>query len=302
MCLTLKLTPFAIVVASLALSTTVQALPLHVVNGAFGPSEWTVSGTDGTAARPTVSTNSFTVGGVSNAGFLYAEQSNNGVPLTGSLGNKLELLYDCTICGAPLPSNAALDIFFKSGPDDYAVHVFSASGVPTFLAFEKPVGTPSPLHPDGSLDLSPPVWTPLTAVDLTLAQFLVAVGFGPSPNSDVNHYFAEFELNVNNAPIGAPPNGLYSPEPAFWSASTSGSGGFPTGPISSANFTLNPDGTTTLVPIVGAGGGPVIQQVLEPETLALVLMAGLGMLGVMARSIASDQSATKRADRRRDVS
>jgi hypothetical protein len=190
-------------------------------------------------------------------------------------------MYDCTICGAPLPANAALDIFFTSGPDDYVVHVFSSSGLPDFDAFEKPVGTTSTLNPDGSLNLADPVWTALDAGDLAFAQFVVAVGFGPSPNSNVDHYFAEFELSVNTALIGFPPNGIYSPEPAFWSASTSGTG-FPTGPISSGEFTLNPDGTTTVVPIVGPDGGPVIQPVPEPGTLALVLV-GVGVLGFVVR-------------------
>ena len=275
----LNLTPMGVVVASLALSATVQASPLHIVDGVFGPAEWTVSATDGSAARPTVSTSAFTVGGVSNAARLYAEQSNDGVPASGSLGNKLELLYDCMICVAPLPADAALDILFNSGPDDYVVHVFSALGVPAFQAFEKPFGTPSPLNPDGSLNLSSAVWTPLTAADLLLAQFAVAVGFGSSPNSSGDHYFAEFNLSVNTASRGSPANGLYSPEPAFWSASTRGSGGFRTGPISSGNFTLNPDGTTTVIPVTGPGGGPVTQQIPEPATLGLLLV-GLGIMGV----------------------
>ena len=271
-----------VAVVSLALSTTVGAAPVHIVDGAFGQLEWTVSCTDGSAAPPNVSRSSFTVGGVPNAAYLYAAQyDESGVPVSGSLGTKLGLMYDCTTCGAPLPASAALDIFFTSGPDDYVVHVFSSAGLPDFHAFEKPVGTTSTLNPDGSLNLADPVWTALTASDLALARFAVAVGFGPSPNSIVDHYFAEFELGVNTALIGAPPNGLYSPEPAFWSASTSGTG-FPTGPISSANFTLNPDGTTTVVPILGPGGGPIIQPVPEPGTLALAL-AGIGTLGFMTR-------------------
>ena len=278
----LSLTPVAVAVTLFALSTTsttAHASIQHIVDGILGVSEWTVSSTDGAAARPTVSRSSFIVGG--GPTFLYAEQSINGVSPSGSLGNKLELMYDCTICGKPLPSNAALDILFQSGPDDYVVHVFSSNGSPAFFAFEKSVGTPSLLNPDGSLDLSAPVWTPLTPADLALAQFVVGVGFGSSPNSNDDHYFAEFELNVNNAPIGSPPNGLYSPNPAFWSASTSGTG-FPTGPISSGTFTLNSDGTTTVVPIVGPDGGPVIQAVPEPATLALML-AGVGALGFAAR-------------------
>ena len=274
--------PIVVAVASLALSTTVGAAPVHIVDGVFGPLEWTVSSTNGSAAPPNVSRSSFTVGGIPNAAYLYAAQyNNNGVPASGSLGTILGLMYDCTICGAPLPANAALDIFFTSRPDDYVVHVFSSNGLPDFRAFEKPVGTTSTLNPDGSLNLADPVWTALTANDLAFAKFAVAVGFGRSPNFIPDHYFAEFELSVNTALTGFPPNGLYSPEPAFWSASTSGTG-FPTGPISSANFTLNPDGTTTVVPILGPNGDPIIQLVPEPGILVLVL-TGVGALGLVTR-------------------
>lgn len=269
-------------VASLALSTIAGAAPIHIVDGAFGSLEWTLSNTDGSAAPPNVSRSSFTVGGVPNAAYLYAAQYDaSGVPVSVSLGTKLGLMYDCTTCGAPLPSNAALDIFFTSGLDDYVVHVFSSSGIPDFRAFEKPVGTTSTLNADGSLNLADAIWTPLTANDLAFARFAIAVGFGPSPNSSLDHYFAEFELSVNTASVGVPPNGIYSPEPAFWSASTSGTG-FPTGPISSANFTLNPDGTTTVVPILGPNGAPIIQPLPEPATILLAL-AGIGAMGFFRR-------------------
>lgn len=263
------------VLGMLALADAAQAG--HVVDGAFGPLEWTLSATDGTPAPPNVSHAAFTVGGVTNAAHLYAAQyDSSGTPVTASLGSKLGLMYDCTICGAPLPANAALDIFFTSGPDDYAVHVFSASGVPAFLAFEKPVGTVSSLNLDGSLNLADPVWSALDAADLALAQFVVAVGFGPSPNAAADHYFVEFELSVNSNGPGLPPNGLYSPDPAFWSASTSGEQGFPSGPISSGTFTLHADGSTTVQPLVGPNGEPVLQPVPEPGGLALSML-GIGL-------------------------
>lgn len=274
--------PLVLAVASFALSNTVCAAPVHIVDGAFGQLEWTASSTDGSAAPPNVSRSSFTVGGVPNAAYLYAAQyDGNGVPVSGSLGAKLGLMYDCTICQAPLPANAALDIFFNSGLEDYVVHVFSASGLPTFQAFEKSVGTTSTLNQDGSLNLADPIWTALTTGDLVLAQFAIGVGFGLSPNSNRDHYFVEFEMSINSAAAGALPNGLYSPAPAFWSASTSGTG-FPTGPISSANFTLKPDGTITVVPILGPNGGPITQPVPEPGILALVF-AGVGALSLTTR-------------------
>ena len=286
----LHLTRCLLAVAAFALSTSVHAV--HMIDGVFGTGEWTVSAVDPAPARATVSRSAFTVSGVPNAGILYAEQSNNGIPASGSLGNKLELFYDCTICGAPLTANAALDVFFQSGADDYVVHVFSIFGTPIYSAFEKATGTLSPLNPDGSLDLTSPVWTALDAADLAFAQFVVGVGFGPSPNSANPHYTAEFQLSVNNAVPGDPSNGLYSPEPAFWSASTNrngfdfphlpNEGNFPVKAISSAIFTLNSDGSTTVNQVLGPNGEPITQQVPEPETLTLML-AGVGAMGFMAR-------------------
>lgn len=270
-------------VASFTVSTALGAAPVHIVDGTFGPMEWTVSSSDGSAAPPNVSRSSFTVGGFPNAAHLYAAQyDNSGVPVSGSLGTKLGLLYDCTICGAPLPANAALDIFFTSGADDYVVHVFSSNGNLSFLAFEKPFGTSSSLNMDGSLNLADPIWNALSASDLTLAQFAIAVGFGSTPNSALVHYFAEFELSINTAPFGSPRNGIYSPEPAFWSASTNGTG-FPVGPISSADFILNSDGSITLTPILGPNGSPIIQPLPEPATILLAL-AGIAAAGFMRRA------------------
>lgn len=286
-------------VASLALSTAVEAVPLHIVDGAFGPNEWTVSATDGSAARPTVSRNSFTVGGVSNADFLYVEQTNDGVPvpLGGPLGNNLGLMYDF-VNSSSGPFNAAFDIFFQVGPQhtDYAVHI---AGFGSLQAFEKPTGTVSLLKPDGSLNLLASPWIPIDPLDpdFALAHFVGAVGFGVSPNSSTPHLLAEFELSVDT---GAS-DGLYSPEPAFWSASTSHREldrtcdsfdpffGCSAGPISSGIFTLNSDGTTTVVPTLGSDGGPVIQLVPEPETWVLMLV-GFGLLGVVARRKGSRNS------------
>jgi hypothetical protein len=52
-------------------------------------------------------------------------------------------------------------------------------------------------------------------------------------------------------------------------------------PISSAIFTLNPDGTTTVTPALGANGDPVLQpQNVVPEPSSQVL-AGVGLLIVI---------------------
>lgn len=271
-----------VAVASLALSTAVEAVPLHIVDGAFELDEWN-------PARSTVTVNSFTVGGVSNAAFLYVEQSNNGDPASGSIGNKLDLMYDYVNSSGADPFNAAFDVFFQVGDTDYAVHI---PGFGSLQAFEKPTGTVSLLKPDGSLDLTTSPWTFINPSDpdIALAQFVGAVGFGASPNSSTHHLLAEFELSVDN---GAS-NGLYSPDPSFWSASTSNRElgrtcksfdpffGCLAGSISSGDFKLNSDGTTTVVPTLGPDGGPVIQPVPESETWALILV-GLGLRGVVAQ-------------------
>jgi hypothetical protein len=252
------------------------AAPLHVVDGLFGPDEWTVSATNGAPARPTVAESAFKVGGAPNAAFLYVEQSNNGTPVSpgGPLGNRLDLMYDFVNGSAIAP----FDVFFQvpSTNTDYAVHIVPSGPL---TAFEKPAGTPSVLNPDGSLNLNSPPWSPLgpNDPDLTLASFVGAVGFGASPNSTTLHSIAEFALSVDTSGGQGPPNGLYSPEPAFWSASTFP--GAPTGasdpPISSAIFNLNPNGTTTVIPVLGPNGEPVLQAlpVPEPSTLGLLCMS-----------------------------
>jgi hypothetical protein len=75
--------------ASIALFTAkgLASQPItHTVDGLFGPGEWTVSPTDGTAARPTVSAHTFTVAGQTGGSTLYAEQATNGVPTPGTFG------------------------------------------------------------------------------------------------------------------------------------------------------------------------------------------------------------------------
>jgi hypothetical protein len=243
----------------------------HVVDGLFGSNEWTASATNGAPARSSVAESSFNIGGP-NGAVLYVEQSNNGNPVsTGSgLGNRLDLMYDYVNGSATAP----FDVFFQVAPThtDYAVHIVPSGPL---TAFEKPTGTVSDLNPDGSLDLNSAPWLPLDAndPDFALANFIGAVGFEPSPNSSTPHPIAEFELSVDTSGGQGPPNGLYSPEPAFWSAST-------TDPvISSATFSLNADGTTNLVPVLGPNGEPILQAPVVPEPSALVLL-GTALAGV----------------------
>jgi hypothetical protein len=282
---------WAAALMSLILVTEARAVifvpGLHVVDGTFSSAaEWDIT-------RPSVSVLSFTVDGIQNGAYLYVEQTNNGnpVPLNSGLGNRLELMYDFVSSPTALPgsnpTNSFFDVFFQvpTTQTDYAVRI----GPGGFQAFEKPTGTLSGQNPDGSLQLtdgqgnplSP--WQRLDAGDLQTAQFQTALGFGTSPNGATGHLMAEFELSINNGSN----DGLYSPDPSFWGAGGASGpgarGGLADPPISSGIFTLNPDGTTTVVPALGLNGGPVLQpqQVVPEPASVLLLAAGLGTVGLV---------------------
>lgn len=232
------------------------ALCPHTVDGAFSsPAEWQNCSTAISSFFP------LTADGAGGA-YLYVDQ--------GRGSHTLNLLYDY-VNGTSHSSNSFFEVFFQVQPQDtdYLVQITGN----TLTAFEKPTETPSLFLPDGSFDTSS-VWSALQSDDLALANFQGAVGFGPSPNSSTDHLIAEFQLSVNGQPDGSNPDGIYSPDPAFWSASK---GGTPDPPISSGIFQLNPDGTTLVLPVFGPNGDPVLQaNVPEPATMWLMVAAGLG--------------------------
>jgi hypothetical protein len=110
--------------------------------------------------------------------------------------------------------------------------------------------------------------------------------FGTDPGDSAPHLLAEFQLSVNTTGGSSNPNGIYSPDPAFWSASQDDG---PVGsllsldpPISSGIFTLNPEGGPfSIVPALGPNGDPVFQPeevAPEPSALALLALGGLAFL------------------------
>jgi hypothetical protein len=261
-----------------ATTTAITTIPVpHITDGIFTPGEW-----------PTATSSQllFPFDPTTGAGgaWLYADQGTAaGGPPGGALGTTLFLLYDYT-SGTTVPTpNTFFDVFFAvpSQQVDYLVRIM---GNNTFTAFEKPISTLAPTPGGGFVPQAPP-WTPLSQSDLTLANFHGAIGFGPSPNLSVNHQIAEFQLTINTTGSNSNPNGIYNPSPAFWSAST---GGVAPGvaladpPISSAIFTLNPDGTISLAPVFGPNGDPILQPqtvIPEPSGFALACAGALCVLG-----------------------
>ena len=250
-------------IGQLALTLTV-ALPslasaAHITDGIFTtPTEWT---------GPNVNKHFFdpAAGGSGNA-WLYAEQS----------GGILFLMYDYVGNTAQQNSNSFFNVFFQVGDTDYGVHM-TPNG---FTTFEKPVNILSPLNPDGSFNFNTSPWTAVSPADLALANFHAQLAMGTSVNLGTPHWMAEFDVTINTTKNG-PQNGLYSPNPAFWSASTGG--GFNAAslasdpPISSAIFTLDPGGNTiTILPDL-RNGAPILEDSAIPEP-ATAWMFGSGAL------------------------
>jgi len=217
-------------------------------------------------------------GGTGGA-YLYADQS----------GPNLYLMYDYVV-GSSVAS--FFDVFFEVVPDGHAYLVrIPASG--PLQAFERPIGDVAPIGSNGSFTIGPGSgWAELSPADLSLAQFQGVVKFGASPNNQTFHPMAEFQLSINQSADPQNPTGIYDPSPAFWSASVKPGGGADP-PLSSGVFTLHPDGTTTVVPVLSPDGSPVMQGSVLPEPAPLVLFLS-GLLGLCAvRRVVADGTRVK---------
>jgi len=250
----------------------------HVVDGTFtSTGEW--------ATCPTAQLSAFApVNGVGGA-VLGVDQ---GVP---GRDNNLYLIYDDV---GTTTQAAYLDVFFEVVPDGHAylVRITSAG----FYAFERPLQNTAPLDANGSFDLSAGSgWDPLSQEDLALANFHTALTFGSSPFRNTAHPIAELSLTIDRSGTGGP-GGVYSEDPAFWSASETGIG-TPDPPISSEIFTLSSDGSTVATKVLDANGNPLMQGSVLPEP-GTVWLGGTVLIGMAAmgrrRGFRSSPSVTPR--------
>ncbi len=168
-----------------------------------------------------------------------------------------------------------------------------AGGIPVVIDPEgdgtgEPVDTPIDSFFDVFVDvdldgaLGP---NPIQRLPGSFFGFEGAIGFGPSALGSAPHMLIELEVPLLIPPdfgSGFPTGGIpgeggngYSPDPSFWGAAAKNDAVDP--PISSAIFTINPDGSTTL------DSSNVQQANVIPEPVT----AGLSMLGLGAVVLAS---------------
>jgi hypothetical protein len=273
------------------IATDANALPCastvpHCTDGTFStPAEWDVS-------RSTVSKSIFAPVAGAGGTALYAEQQ----------GGVLYLMYD-RFAPPVLSLNPFFDVFFQVEDEDYLVRI-TQFGISPLSVWVKPASIPSSINPGGSFNTGPP-WVLLSTADpaeFALAQFIGAIGFGASPDNATIHTLAEFELTIDQTAFAAfaipppgPQPGIYDPAPAFWGASTGNCEVFkvndpfcpvnpssPTISTSSAEFLLNPDGSTKVTPRLDSNGAPIMQgNVPEPDSLLLFV---LGLAALVATS------------------
>lgn len=265
--------PVAALAAALLIPPPVFA-QIHVSDGVFTtPGEWTT---------PTNVSHFFPPAGVTGGAYLYVDQGfKSSSPGPGS-PDTLFLMYDDPRVLSP--TGSFFEVFFEVPSDaDYLVVIQPVPpGFPNAPeVLERTHGSPAPLNPDGTFDVSPGSgWSPLGPDDFLRANFHAGIGFGPSPNLTTDHLMAEFDLSINNKfPGRGGGDGLYDPSPAFWSASKAGN---PDPPLSSGVFELFPDGTTIVTPLFGPNGGPVARpQDVVPEPSMAGLLLGAGVVGTV---------------------
>ncbi len=261
----LRIAPFCLGILCL-IQTRAQAgvSNPHTTDGIVAPGEWNNPGV------------TFVDFHQSEAG-LYAQE------VTGPNSATLYLLYDFYGHPASALNGSTFNVFFQvPGDADYLVNIQNGN----FSAYEK---TPGVLAPDNPFVPTAAPWTPLSSSDLALANFVGVESattnpFGSDPGDNAQHLLAEFQLSVNTTGGSSNPNGIYSPDPAFWSASQDDGALALDPPISSGIFTLNPaGGPFSIVPALGPNGDPVFQpEEVAPEPSTLALLA-LGSLALLAR-------------------
>ncbi len=300
---------FAFAANSAAQNNGVSAFPM-VVDGQFGgpnsPGEWSDVTPANFFSQPGVTAIPLGTGNPPQLGANSALYAAIGFG-PGSTDPTLHLLYDFlprTPLGGPLGIGGELFATIKfpvhvppqfrslgTGAEEQDVIVMFQGVNPAAPGGAGAVGGFFDIFVDLDFDGIP---------DISAAQLglVGAAGFGPSPLSGSPHLIVELGVALRIDPLVNPnfggqgplnpgghginpATGLYDPDPAFWGAAgggdgtraPAGAGGAAGGPLqsaSNANFTINPDGSTSVV------------AVPEP-TSAVLLLAGLGFLGARRR-------------------
>ncbi len=121
------------------------------------------------------------------------------------------------------------------------------------------------------------------------------MGFGPSTLTSQPHLLVELEVPLlipaGFASPGGPlpaggSEGVYSTDPAFWGGDIANNQVDP--PSSQALFTINPDGTTTIVP-----EAPLLGSVPETASTAWLLAPAMGILAFWRRKLTAIANRTE---------